>query len=229
MNLSYGMGHFAAASGPMAASVPDRRAVRETAAARRRDGSTMLLDERLSADMAAAQAGDEAAYRRLLRACVPVIAGMARAQGARGDAVDDVVQDTLLTLHRARATYDPARPFLPWLRAITQRRAIDALRRKGRRPQEVHDPLAYEAHGDAGPLPGEALEARERDGTLAAAVAALPPGQREAVEHLAFRERSLDETATITGRSKGALKVNLHRALKALRANLSRGKENGDV
>lgn len=193
------------------------------------DRTGMALEDRLSAAMAASQAGDATAYRALLRDCLPVIAGMARAQGVRPEGVDDVVQDTLLTIHKARATYDPARPFLPWLRAITQRRAIDVIRRSGRRPQEVHDPIAYEAHVDVGPAPGQAIETRERNRTLADAVAALPPGQREAVEHLAFRERSLDETAALTGRSKGALKVNLHRALKALRVTLSRGKGEGDV
>lgn len=206
--------------------VPPRTASREM---QRGDRTAMTLDDTLSAAMAAAQAGDAAAYRRLLRECLPVIAAMARAQGVRPDAVDDVVQDTLLTIHKARATYDPSRPFLPWLRAITQRRAIDVLRRKGRRPQEVNDPVAYEAHADLMPLPGSRLEVRERDAALVQAVATLSPGQREAVEHLAFRERSLEETAALTGRSKGALKVNLHRALKTLRATLSRDGGNGDA
>jgi RNA polymerase sigma-70 factor (ECF subfamily) len=154
---------------------------------------------------------------------------MARAQGVRPEAVDDVVQDTLMTIDRARATYDPARPFLPWLRAITQRRAIDAMRRNGRRPREVHDPIAYEAHADLGPLPGTGIETHQRDAALVRAVAGLSPGQREAVEQLAFEERSLDEAAAITGRSKGALKVNLHRALKVLRSTLSRDKGATDV
>jgi RNA polymerase sigma-70 factor (ECF subfamily) len=143
----------------------------------------------------------------------------------RGEAVDDVVQDTLMTVHRARASYDPARPFLPWLRAITQRRVIDRLRRSGRRPREVNDPLAYEAEVDPGPAPGHGLEARDRAAALARAVASLPEGQRQAVEHLGLRELSLDETAALTGRSKGALKVNLHRALKALRASLTQERE----
>lgn len=207
-----------------------RSTMRMGAGTRRSDPTAaMALDETLSAAMAAAQAGDAQAYRKLLRDCVPVIAGMARAQGARPDAVDDVVQDTLLTIHKARATYDPSRPFLPWLRAITQRRAIDVMRRTGRRPHEVHDPLAYEAHPDMAALPGASIETRERNAALAHAVAGLSPGQREAVEHLAFRECSLDEAAAITGRSKGALKVNLHRALKALRMTLSRDKGDGDV
>lgn len=189
----------------------------------------MALEDSLAAAMAAAQGGDAAAYRALLDACLPVIAGMARAQGVRGEAVDDVVQDTLLTVHRARASYDPARPFLPWLRAITRRRAIDRLRRAGRRPREVHDPSGYEAHADAGPAPGHGIEARQRDAELARAVAALPAGQRQAVEQLAYAERSLEEAAALTGRSKGALKVNLHRALKALRERLSRDKDAGDA
>lgn len=190
-----------------------------------RAGSGMALEGELAGLMAAAQRGDAASYRALLHACLPVIAGFARSQGVRGDAVDDVVQDTLMTLHAARASYDPARPFMPWLRAITQRRAIDRLRRASRRPQEVFDPLAYEAEVDPLPAPGAGIEARERGAALARAVAALPEGQRQAVEHLGLRELSLDETAALTGRSKNALKVNLHRALKALRASLAPGAE----
>lgn len=189
-----------------------------------------VLEETLSAAMAAAQAGDAQAYRALLQGCMPVIAVTARSQGVRGVAVDDVVQETLLTVHRARASYDPARPFLPWLRAIAKRRAIDILRRESRRPVETHDPLAYERRVDEDlPAPGDGLGARERDARLSSAVAALPEGQRQAVEHLALNERSLAETAALTGRSKGALKVNLHRALKALRGALSEARRGGDV
>ncbi|GJD48037.1 ECF RNA polymerase sigma factor SigF [Methylobacterium crusticola] len=188
----------------------------------------MSLERTLAQAMAAAQGGDAAAYRGLLRGCQPVIAAQARAQGLTGEAVDDVIQETLITLHAARRTYDPARPFLPWLRAIARRRAVDALRRQGRRPREVHDPLAYEAFPDLAPAPGDALAARERAAGLKAAVAALPAGQREAVEHLAYQERSLEEAAALTGRSKGALKVNFHRALKGLRARFG-GREDGDA
>lgn len=210
---------------PILSSAVDPRRIGSPARAGSGSRATMALEDRLSAAMRAAQGGDAAAYRGLLRDCLPVVSAIARAQGVRGEAVDDVVQDTLMTVHRARASYDPGRPFLPWLRAITQRRAIDRLRRSGRRPREVHDPLAYEAEADTGPAPGHGLEARERAAMLARAVAALPEGQRQAVEHLGLREMSLDETAALTGRSKGALKVNLHRALKALRNSLTQEKE----
>ena len=186
-------------------------------------------EARLAALMASAQDGDRAAYERLLRACLPVIQAVARGQGVPADRVDDVVQDTLLTVHNARRTYDPARPFTPWLRAIAQRRAIDALRRHGRqRTREIHAPLAYEDHPDPAAPAGQALDQADRARRLRAAVAGLPDGQRQAVEQLGLQERTLDEAAASTGRTKGALKVNLHRALKTLRARLG-GEESKDV
>ena len=213
---------FGHRSAPLSGAVPSGL---EKGRVEARTGTGMGREGELASLMAAAQRGDAAAYRALLGACLPVVAGIARAQGVRGEAVDDVVQDTLMTLHAARATYDPARPFLPWLSAITRRRAIDRLRRAGRRPQEVHDPLSYEAEVDPGPAPDANLGAGERSAALARAVAALPDGQRQAVEHLGLRDLSLDETAALTGRTKNALKVNLHRAIKALRANLTQEKD----
>ena len=72
--------------------------------------------------MAAAQDGNADAYQSLLRSCLPLIGSMARASGVPADRVEDVIQDVLMTLHRVRHTYDPARPFTPWLRAIAQGR-----------------------------------------------------------------------------------------------------------
>jgi RNA polymerase sigma factor (sigma-70 family) len=178
-------------------------------------------DARRRAWMTAAQAGDQAAYGSLLRDCVGVIEKVARRQGVPADRVEDVVQDTLLTIHRARQTYDPARSFNAWLAVLAQRRAVDLLRKTGRLAvREVHAPLAYERHAEesaAGPRAAFGNEASRR---LGEAVADLPVRQREAVQLLVLQERSLAETAAATGRSKGSLKVNLHRALKSLRARL---------
>ncbi len=178
-------------------------------------------DRRRTAWMAAAQNGDRAAYAALLRDCVPIIQAVARRQGVPPDRVDDVVQDVLLTVHRVRQTYDPARPFTAWLRAIAQRRAVDLLRRQGRQgARELHAPLAYEGHPDPADSPERSLERDRQAHALRAAIAALPPGQREAVEQLGLQERTSAEAASATGRTTGALRVNLHRALKALRASL---------
>ena len=100
-------------------------------------------DLRRSAQMASAQAGDRVAYKSLLRECVPLIRSIADRQRVPPDQVDDVVQEVLLTIHRARQTYDPGRSFNGWLRIIAERRAIDLLRRVGRqRAREIHSPLA---------------------------------------------------------------------------------------
>ena len=176
--------------------------------------------------MVASQAGDAQAYQALLRACVPLAASAARRQGIPPDRVDDVVQDVLLAVHRARATYDPARPFLPWLRAIATRRAIDALRRRYRQAAEIQDDDAAAAAPAATRDAEDTLDLADRTQALSQAIATLPPGQRQAVELLALRERTLEQASGETGRSKVALKVNLHRAIAALRRRLA---EPGDV
>lgn len=180
-------------------------------------GDSESPDQRRATWMAAAQAGDRRAYEKLLADSVALIRAAARRQGVAQDHLDDVVQETLMTVHRVRHTYDPARSYDAWLTAIANRRAIDALRSRGRRDsREVHDEHAFDSHAGEGDA-SSASESDERARRLRAAIAALPPGQREAVEQLGLRERSLGEAAALTGRNPGALKVNLHRALKALR------------
>jgi RNA polymerase sigma factor (sigma-70 family) len=180
-------------------------------------------DGRRAAWMVAAQAGDRAAYETLLRECIPFIQRVARGLGVPSDFVDDVVQETLLTIHQARQTYDPSRSFTAWLRTIAQRRAIDGLRRGGRtRKREIHKPLAYQSYADPGGDPEQATFQIGRAEVLNSTIDKLPAGQREAAEHLALQGQSLAQAATATGRSTGSLRVNWHRALKALRAKLGK-------
>jgi RNA polymerase sigma factor (sigma-70 family) len=165
--------------------------------------------------------GDGAAYQALLRDCIPVIKSVARRRGLAADRIDDVVQDVLLTIHRARQTYDPSRSFTAWLCVIADRRAIDLLRRTRRQDvREVHAPLAFESHADQAADPAQGLAHADATGTVARALASLPTRQREAVQYLVLEERSLDDAAALTRRTKGSLKVNLHRALKALRGRI---------
>lgn len=178
-------------------------------------------DLRLRALMRSAQDGDRIAYEALLRACLPKIRRRLQRRGVELDMIDDVVQDVLLTIHRARQTYDPSRPFAVWLAMITDRRAIDAARRHHRHAMhEVSSPDAYETHADESgdQHPFVATIAIDR---IRGSIADLPAAQRDAVERLSLREQSLTEAAQETGRSIGALKVNLHRGLKALRALLN--------
>jgi RNA polymerase sigma-70 factor (ECF subfamily) len=168
--------------------------------------------------MRAAQDGDRAAYERLLRDSVPFIRAIVARQH-RGERIEDIVQDVLLTVHRVRHTYDPARPFDAWLATLARRRSVDALRRGGRiSAVETKDAIAYETFAD--PAANKDLDRGVRSSGLGEAIAALPKGQREAIELLKVRELSLREASQVSGKSIAALKVNVHRAIKTLRARL---------
>ena len=193
------------------------------------EADTNTRDERLAGLMRAAQAGERQAYAALLRECEPIIRRSAARAGVTGDRIEDVVQETLLTLHNARQTYDPSRSFSAWLSVIARRRAIDCLRRTGRSDRrEVHAPIAYERHADGDANAARGWEEAGRAKDLREAISGLSVSQREAVEHLALHEQSLGEASLATGKSTGALKVNLHRALKALRTRLA-GKDDDHV
>ena len=204
----------------MVPSIAKRR-IRD--AMKRAEKTLTESDVRRSALMTAAQTGDRAAYETLLRDCVSFIVNIARRQGVPPDRTDDVVQEVLLTVHRARATYDRRRSFDAWLRVIVERRAVDVLRQMYRGVREVHAPLAYESHADEAVDPLAGIEYKEKVKRIGAALAELPRRQREAVHHLMLDEKSLDDAAVLTGRSKGSIKVNLHRALNALRLKMNRG------
>src|SRR5262245_43762842 len=92
-------------------------------------------DQTLSTLMQAAQAGDAQAYVRLLKEITPRLRQIVRRQrcfvGAQD--IEDLVQDILLSLHAVRASYDPRRPFMPWLMAITRNRLVDGARQYSRR------------------------------------------------------------------------------------------------
>jgi RNA polymerase sigma-70 factor (ECF subfamily) len=166
--------------------------------------------------MARAQAGDHAAYNRLLRAMVPAIRAVVRKRIGDDGLVEDVIQDVLLSIHRVRHTYDPARPFLPWMATIAASRAIDAVRRRGRRGRwEVQDDDALHVHIDGDSLrPAETFAARDEvDGLLNR----LPDRQREIVELVHLQDMSLKDAASRSRLSITAVKALLHRAIVNLR------------
>ncbi len=186
-----------------------------------------LDDKRFGELMRAAQAGNADAYVALLRELAPRVRQMVQRHG-RAFAVnaEDAVQDVLLSLHVARATYDPDRPFIPWLLAIVRHRVTDAKRRHLRRTAQevwVEDPdvtfsqVSTKSH----------LEAVSDLDALRSAVQTLPARQRDAIEVLKLRELSLKEAAATTGMSVGALKVATHRAMASLRRMLIVDESNG--
>jgi RNA polymerase sigma-70 factor (ECF subfamily) len=174
-------------------------------------------EERLSRLMAQAQAGDDEAYLALLHAVAPWVRQVIRARRhfLPPSDVEDLVQDVLLSLHAARATYDPARPFKPWLGAITGHRLADAARRYGR--HAGHELGVDDLDVTFAALPANTHEEAPDREVLTDAIRSLPAGQRQAVELLKLQELSLKEASDATGLSVSALKVATHRALRSLR------------
>jgi RNA polymerase sigma-70 factor (ECF subfamily) len=168
----------------------------------------------LGAWMAAAQRGDHDAYRQLLEAVQPMVLGYVRRRIESEAAAEDVTQDVLLTMHRARHTYDPERPFEPWLFAVARSRLIDHLRRRRRVSaiEVLTDTLPeIAATASAETVGDSALEILDR----------LPATQREAFAMLKLEGLTTEEAAERAGVSVSALKVRAHRAYKALRRALA--------
>ena len=184
-----------------------------TAAAGAAEHSDRALD--WSIYMARAQGGDREAYRRLLEQIAPYLRALAARRMQNRSDLEDAVQDTLVTVHAARHTYDPTRPFGPWLVAIASRRIVDALRRSGRSgSRETVLETEYETFA----TPETNYHEAASDGrALREALETLPPGQRDAIRMLKLEEMSLKEAAAASGMSVAALKVATHRALKNLR------------
>jgi RNA polymerase sigma factor (sigma-70 family) len=133
--------------------------------------------------------------------------------------IEDTVQDVLLTVHSIRHTYDPARPFAPWLVAIAHRRIVDRLRRQGR--SALHEvPLAPE-HETLVATEANYLEEDVDSMAVREAVERLPPAQRDAVKLMKLQEMSLHQAVVASGMSIAALKVATHRGLKSLRKLLN--------
>lgn len=132
--------------------------------------------------MRLAQDGDRAAYRRLLTEISPYLRGLAGRQHRDPRDVEDSVQDILLTIHTIRHTYDPARPFKPWLVAIGRRRIIDRLRINRRSRLRETELLAEHETFSSGET--NIHEAQSENRALHEAVESLPAGQREAIRLL---------------------------------------------
>ena len=169
--------------------------------------------------MRRARQGDDEAYRRLLgdvslwlRAVVR--RGLVAAGRGTADS-EDVVQEALLAMHLKRDTWDETQPIEPWLRAIARYKLVDHLRRRG-----FHDHVDIDEHADR-------LIAADADTDATvdsrALLAGLPERQRRIVEEISIEGHRAADVAARLGMSEGAVRVSLHRALKALAAAYRRG------
>ena len=161
-------------------------------------------------------AGDAVAYHAFLRELTAHLRAFLRKRLVNmTDDVEDLVQETLLAVHNQRHTYDPGQPLTAWVHAIAKYKLVDLLRRRANREQ-LNDPLDEEIDVFS-TADNEAAEAR-RD--LHKLLLLLPDRQRLPIIHVKLEGLSVVEAARVTGMSVSAIKVGVHRGLKALAAKI---------
>jgi len=169
--------------------------------------------------MKVAQEGDRQAYERLLTEVAALVRAFARKRLPQWESVEDIVQETLLSVHQHRHTYDPQRSFSRWIYAIAYHRLIDFVRKQKRKNErEVSELTGFE----------EVIDKRTDQDVgglfhmLHQALSRLSTRQQEIVRMLKLDELSVKEISSKTGMSESLVKVTAHRGYKNLRRLLER-------
>ncbi|KQW57422.1 sigma-70 family RNA polymerase sigma factor [Variovorax sp. Root411] len=158
--------------------------------------------------------GDAKAYRDFLqRLSAHLRAFLGKRLFGWPDEVEDLVQECLLAMHNQRHTYQSDQPLTAWVHAIARYKMIDLLRAKSVR-EDLHDPL----DDDLAVFTESAEEASDAKRDLGGLLETLPERQRLPIVHVKIEGLSVAETASLIGMSESAVKVGIHRGLKALAA-----------
>ena len=172
--------------------------------------------------MRASLDGDAAAYRavldRLSRHLRAYYRGKLARIGRSQSEAEDLVQDTLMAIHTRRHTYDVDQPFTPWVQAIARYKLIDHLRHT--RPSMADVPIEDAGDFEAQDDHAGAESAHDLDRLLAK----LPEKMRRAIRYVKRDGLSVAEAASRTGMSESAIKVSVHRGLKAMASAISQGR-----
>lgn len=175
-------------------------------------------EARLRALMIAALAGDPASYRAFLTELAAHLRHfLGRRLQGRPDDVEDLVQECLIAVHDKRNTYDAAQPLTPWIHAIAHYKLADHLRASG-----ANDRARADFDDEADPRSGAAHDVADARRDLAKLLARLPERQRLPILQVKVQGLSVAEAAVASGMSISAVKVGIHRGLKALSAMIAR-------
>ncbi len=176
-------------------------------------------EARLQALLLQGLTGDAVAYRAFLAALAVHVRGfLLRRLAQRPGEVEDLLQEVLLAVHNARHTYQAQQPLTAWVQAIARYKLADHYRSYARQ-DALHDGL----EDDSDLFTASEEEAAQATRDLGKLLAQLPPRQRLPIVHVKLEGLSVEETARMTGLSASAVKVGIHRGLKAL-AKLIGGK-----
>jgi len=171
--------------------------------------------------------GEAGAFRELYALVAPRLLGYLLKMARERALADDLLQQTFLKVHRARAAYVRGADPIPWIYSIAHRTFIDETRKHKRAVVRVGE--AEVLPEVAAAITGESEDRRDEvrgDPELVTAaldaLAGLPPQQREAVVLTKLDGRTVAEAAEIAGTTVGAMKVRAHRGYEALRKLLGK-------
>ena len=162
-------------------------------------------------------AGDAAQYRQFLEGLTGHMRAYLRRRLPKAqDDVEDILQETLLAVHNARHTYREGQPLTAWLHAIARYKLMDFFRAHARR-EALHDPFDDEHERIFAASDDEPANARRDIGVL---LETLPDRHRLPIVFVKLQGLSVAEASLASGMSESAIKVGVHRGLKALAARL---------
>ncbi len=165
--------------------------------------------------------GEDAAFGELYDHLAPRLLRYLSRQTRNEARAEDLVQKTLLRIHRARGRFIPGAAVFPWAMAIARRLLIDDLRyRKSDRDARSLDDEPHLDPADQAPSAADLVSARQLAERIQRELAKLPPQQREAFELVKQEELSLADAAAVLGTTVTAVKLRAHRAYQALRLAL---------
>ncbi len=181
--------------------------------------------------MLAYQAGDEAAFDRLVEEYSPQVHSLlTRFLGPRPNR-EDLVQEVFLRVIRARDRYQPSARFSTWLFRIVFNLAVNETQRAGGKEQRLERSASFDVEGASDGLselgdaraaqPSDELEQQDVVQAVRSAIALLPENQRMALILAKYEELPYADIAAVLGSSEKAVKSLIHRARETLRESLA--------
>ncbi|MAH04756.1 MAG: hypothetical protein CL561_04280 [Alphaproteobacteria bacterium] len=169
---------------------------------------------------AAAQAGDKRAYSTLIEQLIPFARSVLAGKLAELDWIDDVVQDALISAHKALPTYQVGRSFKAWFTAILYYRKTDYLRkvyaRKNHQTSSFDELIEKNMDPDV-TIPTHIAEYDHVEKLLEQ----IPQKQRDLFILARIEGYTAKEVANMKNMSESAVKVSVHRTSKKLKELLS--------
>lgn len=164
--------------------------------------------------LAIAARQDRAAFAELFAHFAPRVKTYLMRLGAGAPLAEELAQETLLTVWRKAALFDPSRAGAStWIFTIARNLRLDAARSDKRRNALDEDPVAPSPE----PLPDTLVAAGQRDDRIRDALATLPPDQAEVVRHAFFFDKAHSEISAELGLPLGTVKSRLRLAIARLR------------